>query len=463
MILSRYFDKGDYGTYKQVLYVYHTMLTVFTLGLPKAFSYFLPRVDENQAKSLIRKITNLFFLLGSVFSLMLFACADLIAILLNNLDLALALRIFSIVPFLMLPTMGLEGILSTYRRTRFVAVYIVSTRIVMLLCVALPVILFNVSYIGAIIGFVIASFFSFVVALYLKYLPVRNYANEECSVLYKDIFQFSLPILLASLWGMVINSADQFFISRYFGNEVFAEFSNGSMELPFVGMIISACAAVLAPIFSKLSYNQFDFKKELYPLWISVFEKTAKLIYPLVIYCIVFADVIMVVLYGSQYEASSNYFRLKLFANFFTMISYAPLVINTGHVKLYRNVHMYGAIILIILEYLSILAFHNPLVVTVVSVLCRIGRILFMLYFAANLFGVKLYELFPLKLVSKIIFPSLLILFSIRNTLLYSGYLLSEPLLTVFIGGAIYLGIYFLYCRVANIDYIQVIKPIFKK
>ena len=30
MILSRYFPKEDYGTYKQVLYVYTTLLTVFT-------------------------------------------------------------------------------------------------------------------------------------------------------------------------------------------------------------------------------------------------------------------------------------------------------------------------------------------------------------------------------------------------------------------------------------------------
>jgi O-antigen/teichoic acid export membrane protein len=69
MILSRYFLKEEYGTYKQVLYVYHTLLTVFTLGLPKAFSFYLPRVPFNEAKSLIRKLTNLFFLLGAVFSL----------------------------------------------------------------------------------------------------------------------------------------------------------------------------------------------------------------------------------------------------------------------------------------------------------------------------------------------------------------------------------------------------------
>ena len=72
MILSRYFTKSDYGTYKQVMYVYNTLLSVFTLGLPKAFSYFLPRVELSQSKNLIAKITKLFFLLGGVFSLLLF-------------------------------------------------------------------------------------------------------------------------------------------------------------------------------------------------------------------------------------------------------------------------------------------------------------------------------------------------------------------------------------------------------
>lgn len=44
MVLSRYFNKSDYGTYKQVLYVYSTLLLVFTLGLPKTYAYFLSQV-----------------------------------------------------------------------------------------------------------------------------------------------------------------------------------------------------------------------------------------------------------------------------------------------------------------------------------------------------------------------------------------------------------------------------------
>ena len=121
MILSRYFDKGDYGTYKQVLFVYNTLLVVFTLGLPRAYSYFLPRVANEEAKSLIQKINTLFFLLGGVFSFLLFVGSSIIADLMNNENLEFALRIFSLVPLFMLPTMGLEAILATYKKTQFLA------------------------------------------------------------------------------------------------------------------------------------------------------------------------------------------------------------------------------------------------------------------------------------------------------------------------------------------------------
>lgn len=250
MILSRYFDKADYGTYKQVIYVYTTLLTVFTLGLPRAFSFFLPRVELSQSRNLISKITKIFFVLGGLFSLILFVFAPQIALFMNNPELVKALRVFAIVPFLMLPTMGLDGIMATFKQTKFIALYNILSSIFKLLCVALPVKLWGGGYIEALWGFVLASVLIFLIAMYLQYLPLRHEKNEKCDISYKDIFSFSIPLLVASLWGVIIASADQFFISRYFGNEVFADFSNGSMELPFVGMIIGACATVLSPVFS---------------------------------------------------------------------------------------------------------------------------------------------------------------------------------------------------------------------
>lgn len=461
MILSRYFSKEDYGTYKQVIYVYSTLLTVFTLGLPKAFSYFLPHVPENEAKSLIKKITNLFFLLGAVFSIILFFASDYIAIFLKNPDLSYALKLFSPVPLLMLPTMGLEGVLATFRMTKFMAAYTVATRIVMLLCVALPIMLFEGDYILAIKGFVIASFISFILALYFKYYPVKNKGNDATSIQYKEIFKFSLPLLTASLWGVLLKSTDQFFISRYFGTEVFAEFSNGFIDLPFMGMIVGSTATVLSPIFSKMSYEQVDPKKEIYPLWMSVFEKSAMLVYPLLIFTIVFADVLMTTLYGEKYANSAIYYQIFNLSNFFNVIVYAPLIINIGKVRFYQNVHMYSALLLIPIESLSISLINNPLAIAIISVVSAIGRAIIMLLFVSKSFNVKFHNLFPFNTIIKIIIPSFIFLTILRFFIL--NYTHFHAVIILFLSFTIYSILFYLYSLKVQLNYGIIIKPLTNK
>jgi len=461
MILSRYFPKEDYGTYRQVIYIYNTLLVVFTLGLPNAFAYFLPRVDINQAKKLINKITNLFFLLGGLFSVVLFVFSGQIAILLKNPDLELAIKIFSPVPLFMLPTMGLEGILATYQQTKFMALYTFITRVFMLVCVATPVIFFDGGYKQAIIGFVVASFITFLLAIYLKYYPVRNAKSDACPISYSEIFKFSLPLLIASIWGIIISSADQFFISRYFGAKEFADFSNGSLQLPFVAMIVSASATVLSPMFSRKIHNKQDPKKEILPIWISVFEKSAKIIYPLVLFFIFFSDIVMIILYGKAYENSGTYFQIKLIVNFFTLISYAPLILAIGATRYYAKVHMFGAIILILTEYFSVLIFHSPYVITYVSVACQIGRIFAMLFFIAKFFDVKLISLFPFSLLIKILIPSIIFLFLIRY--LFIVVLDFNGIFLVLYSFVIYGIVFFIWCYFSKIDYLSIIKPLIHK
>ena len=460
MILSRYFDKSDYGTYKQVIYVYNTLLAVFTLGLPRAYSYFLPRVSNNEAKSVINKINSLFFILGILFSIILFFGAGIIADFMNNQELDKAVKIFSPVPLLMLPTMGLEAILATYQKSKFLAIYNIITRSAMLLCVATPVVFFNGGYIEAIYGFVAASVISFVIALYLKHLPVKQYTKEPTSITYKNIFDFSLPLLYASIWGMVIKSADQFFISRYYGNEIFADYSNGAMELPFIGMIIGACSTVLSPIFSKLQHQQADAQKEFYPIWMNVFKKSAMLIYPMLLFCIFFSDIIMVLLYGEKYEISSIYFCIISIANFFTVIAYAPLIINLGKVKVYSNVHLYSAIILIILEYIAVSTNMPAYTIAIISTICHLGRIFAMLYVVAKFFGLKISQLFPLDVLSKIVIPSVIILVLTRLLLSECDFSYFSEFITA--GGA-YCILFLILSKFLKIDYISILKPLIKR
>lgn len=459
MILSRYFNKEDYGTYKQVMYIYNTLLTIFTLGLPQAFGYFLPRIPKEQGRDVVNKITSIFFFAGSIFSLVMFFCSPVIAQILQNDKLVAAVRLFSPVPFFLLPTLGLESIYSTYRKTYISSIYAILTRIFMIICVVIPVISLNGTYKTAILGFLTSSAISFLIAMYLKNEPFRNLENQKSDITRKTILKFSMPLMYAGLWGLVIHSADQFFISRYFGSRTFAEFSNGFMELPFVSMIIGACTTVLYPLFSKMNSEQLDPKISIFPIWKSVFQKTALLIYPMVAFCWVYAYEIMIVLYGEQYSVSGNYFKIKLFSNLFTLIAYAPVILSIGKTKYYANVHMYSAIILVIIEFAVVNLIPDARYVAVVSVLCHIGRIFAMLFLIATYFRINITKLFPVFLIAKIMIPSVLTLFFIKMFITSN----MNSLQACVIGSIIYAVLYLIYTHFMNIDYLSLIKPILKK
>ncbi len=452
-ILSRYFAKEDYGTYKQVMYVYHTLLTVFTLGLPKSYSYFLPRVTKEEGFSLVNKITNIFFILGAIFSLFLFFASPLIADILKNEELGTAIKIFSPVPLLMLPTMGLESIYATYRETYISAIYTVITRVLMLVCVALPVICFDGDVKIALVGFTISSLISFLIAIYLKNRPFRHIEHKKCDVTYKSIFQFSLPLLYASIFGTIIASADQFFVSRYFGAAEFAEFSNGFMELPFVGMIIGACSTVLFPLFSKIEHESQDAKSEIIPIWCRVFDKTSKLVYPLLVFCWFMASDIMVLLYGEQYAVSDTYFRIKLVTNIFTLIAYAPLFLAIGKTKAYANIHLIAAIFIVVVEYACVIFIKSPIAIAVSSVICRIGIITSMLAIIAKHFKMSFGEILPLGNFWKILLPCAaigVVLQFIR---------IENVLIRLAVCAIVYVLLYVVWAYIAELNYKDIVNP----
>lgn len=462
MILSRYFLKEDYGTYKQILYVYNGLLIVFTLGLPKTYSFFIPRLPLEEVKNAIKKINNILIISGICMSSIIFFCAEFIADALNNNQLAAPLRYFALVPLFLLPTIGLEGILASFKKTQILALYNLLTKSIMLFFVTVPVVFYNGGINSAIIGFTIASFLAFILARYLQYLPTKNTININTKLTYKEIFEYSIPLLYASFWGILIVSSEQFFISRYFGVEIFAEFSNGSLQLPFVGMIVTATSIVLAPVYSNQAFTENkDTKKEILRIWDSVLSKTVKLTYPLIIFFCFFSDAVMVTIYGESYINSGQYFQVKLLADFVLLIMYGPLILSIGGNKFYYRVHMFVAIFMISSQYLSIILINSPIAIVWISVFFQIIKTLAFLLFIARYFDVKLYRLLPWLDIAKTL-PSFLILYGI-NFFISIKELNYSPILTLVIAGFIYLLIFSLWAYLCKLNYYSIIKPLLRK
>lgn len=459
-ILSRYLDKTEYGTYRQILYVYSTLLIIFSAGLPRVFAYFLPRYSLEEGKTIVRKINRVLFLAGLIFSVFLFVFSGVISIVLKNPELSYALKIFSPIPMLLLPTLGIEGIFSTYKKTIYIAIYNTLSRLLMLLFIIVPVIVFKGGYITAIYGWLAVSVITFIIAYYFKGIPFRDSMSKETSLNYKEVFAYSIPLVGASIWGIAIKSADQFYISRYFGAEVFAEFSNGFIELPFVAMVTSSASVVLMPIFSKVFHENKGIE-ELTRTWKSTLYKSSVIIYPILIFFILFANEIMVLLYSQKYVASGIYFRINMFLNFFNIVIFAPLFLSMGKTKLYSLVHMFLAFVIWITDYILILLFNSPIAIAYNSTFLNILKIICFMYLASRLLEVKFLDFFPVKSLLIIIFHGFIIALITKVTQTFV--LFTLPIFyQVLISGVVFLVLILGTSRLFKIDYISVYKPLVK-
>lgn len=452
MILSRVFAKADYGTYKQVMYVYSTLLFVFTLGLPKAYSYFLPKYGKEYSKDIIDKITYLFIGMGIVFSVILFFCSGWIASFLHNPDLDLALKVFSPTPLFLLPTIGLDGIYAAFRKTHYITIYTILTRTLTVALTVLPVFIYNGTYIHAIIGFDVASFLTCVIALAMKSAPVRNEKNKKSPLSYKDIFRFSIPLMVASFWGIVLSSTNQFFISRYFGNEVFADFSNGFMEIPFATMVIGAIATVLLPRFSELEEGE-RMNDQVYAIWQSALEKSAKIIFPILVFSIVFARLIMICMYGDAYGSSTLYFMIKNISSLLYIIPFAPIMLAIGKTKQYANAHLVAALLIVVLEYVSVKTLHSPIAIAIISEVCQAIKIYLMMRAIARYAGRPILEMVPIKPLIKILLSCFI---AALITLAFSQLLILNKFILIILCAISFCAIYYGICWVIKLSYKEI-------
>ena len=459
-ILSRYFDKSNYGTYKQIIYIYTTLLVVFSAGLPKVYSYFLPRYTLSEGKDLVWKLTKLLLILGMSFSISLFLLSGIIANVLNNPDLEQGLKIFSPIPFFLLPTLGIEGIMSTYKKNMFLAIYNVISRLLMLVFIIGAVILVKGTYTSAIWGWMIAAIFTFISAMYFKNIPFKGIVKTKVDLSYSEIFKYSLPLVVASIAGVAIRSADQFYISRYFGEEIFAEFSNGFIQLPFVGMVTVSAGVVLMPIFSKIVYED----KELNGLiltWRNTLIKSAIIIYPIVLFFIFNAKSFIVLLYSSKYVNSTIYFQIILILNLFNIIVFAPLIFAFGKTKFYATLHIIFAIVIWILDYYLVIYFHTPIIIAISSVVISILIILILLIYSSKLLNVSTFKLVPFKHIFAIFLHSSIMGIISKTSISYFFPKLNN-VLSIGMIGILFLILLISTSFIVKIDYLSVIKPLVK-
>lgn len=456
-ILSRLMTPSDYGTYLQVLYVYSTLLLLFSLGLPGCYSYFLARVPLEQGRSVVGKLTGLLVALGAVFSVSLFVGAGALSQLLGNPELAANLRWFAPIPLLLMPVIGVESILVVYDRVRILTLYVFVSRLLIIVCVVAAVRLFEAGATGAVIAFVVASSITAVAGNRLSRLPFEGVASCRSELSYRDFARFSLPVFYARAYGFVIASSSPFFVSRYFGVDDFAIFSNGFRELPLATMVVASAGAVLLPEFSKMTVGTVD-REGCIALWRNSVYKSASLIYPVSMFCCLFAPEIMVFLFGEKYRSCAALFRMAIAVGFVRVLPYSPLMFALGKARYFARVHLLTACLLVALDLLCVRCFPSLAAIAAISVFTTLFCLALLLGCLARTLEVGVCGLMPLRSLGLLSLSSVLACGAARIVVTCLP-CTSAPLLLA-AAALVAVPLYFLLARFAGLDYAGILRQI---
>ena len=276
--LSYHLPKADYGSYRQMWLLFNMLVPILSLGIPVSVNYFFPLLKEKEQKSFIFQTYFSLAILGFLFSLLFFLGSSGFGILFKNNQIVELIRYFSIIPFLVLPTLFYQNLFVCLNNP------ILATK-VSLICSSgyLLSIIIPLEYGGSITDMIywltLFYFFQFLSISVLYYKTFKKYNFYFNLDILKKQFKYAIPVGLTSAIGVIAINIDSLFISSYFNPSKLAEYANGAMELPFIGIITGSVMAVFMPEFVK-RYNDKK-SEEVISLWHYSIIRVGTLFFPL--------------------------------------------------------------------------------------------------------------------------------------------------------------------------------------
>ena len=183
-------------------------------------------------------------------------------------------------------------------------------------------------------------------------------------------------------------------VSRYFGVAEFAQFANGFMELPFAGVIIAVIASVMLPEFSRM-YAAGTAKEEYILLWNRTVFQSASLIYPISIFCFIFAEDIITCLYGPKYGIASDLFRIITIINIARILPYRPIMFALGKGKLFADIHLFTAVLVVGLDIACVNFFPSVTGIALISTGTTLLCLYLLMMSVSKMLGTNVGSLMP--------------------------------------------------------------------
>jgi len=445
IILARIFNEHDYGTYRQLIMLYYSLIAFFMFAIPESILYFLPKLDSSSSsisekqKFITQNIITI-TALGLLFSLTLFLLRDYISIKFNNPDLKFYLVVFSIFPFFMSFSEAFSFILLSLKKVEKVVVFsFFSIACDLLLVLLTGIVTKSLKYV--VIGI---SLSSFIQAIFALLIIKQHFIYPFFSLTrLKQQMVFSFPLWISNFIFVLGKQLDKLMISGAFSPEVFAVFAVGATEIPAIGNIRKSVHSIVQP---ELSTYGFENIKKIYSLYSETVRKLSLIFFPISFFFFVFSKEIITILYSSKYSSASTVFRLYTLTAILRIANYSYILQLADKTKilLYRAVLSLIVNIILNILFLKLFGFIGPSMASVLLAFIDVAVFLAIFKYYLKLDLKALFPIFPLINI----FIITLISSVLSSIILFLHF---STFLTVFAGLLVFFSLFITQCFLFNI------------
>lgn len=326
-VLARLLTKVDYAAYRQTILAFHFVEPLLIVGLSQTLIYFIPR-DRKHSRSILTGNLLMLFGMGCVFALAMWMGGnELLAARFGNPVLKNLLLVYSPYGMLALPLSTVSACLIACDRVKSLAIYEVVSRIVGVIMVVVFVLTWGTPT-AAVVGILAGTAIMVFPGLRLMYratsagswLPSLNNIKEQ--------LKFGIPLGLSSLIGIISINLDKLLVSSIFNPEQFAIYVNGAIEVPVVGIITGSVISILIPEFVE-HYKMKDYGNAI-ALWQRAMSKCAFILFPIMVFLMIFAPEVMTIVFSQRYRASYLPFRIYLLLIPVRITNFGALIMAAG-------------------------------------------------------------------------------------------------------------------------------------
>ena len=312
LVIVRVFDRGEFGTYKQLFQILTTFMTALYLQVPMSAYYFMPR-EPNKRLQVAMNIILFYLVVGLLTALVFAAYPTWITYIFHNpaLDqhiplLGVALTLWLIAANVEILPLALGDVRTA---SRFIVLAQISKSLIMISAALMFGSLRAVLWGSIIQGAIQCAFMLGYIHFRIGSLKVRLDQLFDWSLLRKQLSN-SLPYGGGATAQSLQVDLHNYFVSHYFSAASFAVYANGCFQVPLISLLQSSFRDALTPEVARLEASG-DYRA-IIQAWLNAMRRLSFVILPACALLFVVRRELVVTLFTEEYADSAQIFAIYL-------------------------------------------------------------------------------------------------------------------------------------------------------